>query len=86
MLRVALLDILLFLAPFLIYAAYMLAVRGHSAERVIDEIPVLWLIGAGFALLIVAMVALVSFSGGRPGGTYHPSVLENGVIKPGHID
>ena len=26
------------------------------------------------------------FSGGKPGGTYHPPSLEDGVIKPGEID
>ena len=86
MLRVALVDILLFLTPFLIYAAYMLAIRGQSVEQLIKDIPVMWLIGAGFALLIIAMVALVSFSGGKPGGSYQPAVIENGVIKPAHID
>jgi hypothetical protein len=32
------------------------------------------------------MVTLVQFSGGDKSGTYHPSVIENGKIKPGEID
>jgi hypothetical protein len=32
------------------------------------------------------MATLIQFSGGQPGGTYHPPTLENGVIKPGEID
>jgi hypothetical protein len=32
------------------------------------------------------MATLIQFSGGKPGGTYHPPVLEDGVIKPGEID
>lgn len=86
MLRVGLIDILLFLLPFAVYIVYMLVMRGESVESVVEHIPVLWLVGAGFALLTIAMVTLVSFSGSRPGETYHPAVLENGVIKPGRID
>ena len=32
------------------------------------------------------MAAVIQFSGGEPGGTYHPPVIENGVVKPGEID
>jgi hypothetical protein len=48
--------------------------------------PVIWLAAAGFGLLLVAMVSLVQFSGGDRSGTYHPPVLEDGVIKPSRID
>ena len=39
-----------------------------------------------FLLLLVTMATLIQFSGGQPGGVYHPPTLENGVIKPGEID
>jgi hypothetical protein len=32
------------------------------------------------------MATVIQFSGGEPGGTYHPPVIENGVVKPGEID
>ena len=32
------------------------------------------------------MATLIQFSGGKPGGTYHPATTEGGVIKPGEID
>ena len=36
--------------------------------------------------LLVVMATLIQFSGGTPGGIYHPPVIEDGVIKPGEID
>jgi hypothetical protein len=29
---------------------------------------------------------LIQFSGGKPGGVYHPPSVQDGVIKPGEID
>ena len=86
MLRIALIDILLFALPFLIYAAYMVWVKGMAPATLWQSAPVLWLLAAGFGLLFVVMATLVQFSGGERGGTYHPSVIEDGVIKPGGID
>jgi hypothetical protein len=86
MLRIAFIDILLFTLPFLIYAAYMVAVKGTAPGSVWQTAPILWLAAVGFGLLIITMVTLVQFSGGDKSGTYHPSVIENGKIKPGEID
>lgn len=86
MVRVVLVDIILFLLPFMIYAAYMVWVKGVAPKSAMSGAPVLWLIAAGFAVLIVGFFLLVDFSGGAREGTYHPSVLEDGVIKPGGID
>ncbi len=86
MLRIALIDLLFFALPFLIYAAYMFAVKGVAPATVLQSAPVLWLLAAGFGLLIIVMVTLVQFSGGERDGTYRPSVIEDGVIKPGGID
>jgi len=86
MLRIALIDILLFALPFLIYAAYMVAVKGTAPESVWQAAPIFWLLAAGFGLLFVTMATLVQFTGGDKSGTYHPPVIENGKIKPGGID
>jgi Family of unknown function (DUF6111) len=86
MLRIALIDILLFALPFLVYAVYMVAVKGAASGSVWQTAPILWLAAAGFGLLIITMVTLVQFSGSDKSGTYHPSVIENGTIKPGDID
>lgn len=86
MLRIALIDLLFFALPFLVYGAYMVWVKGASPASVLQSAPVLWLLAAGFGLLVIVMVTLVQFSGGERGGTYRPPVIEDGVIKPGGID
>jgi hypothetical protein len=86
MLRIALIDILMFSLPFLIYGAYMIATKGTSPTHVWQDAPVLWLLAAGCGFLLITMATLISFSGGKPGGTYHPPSIENGIIKPGKID
>ena len=47
---------------------------------------VFWLLAAGCGLLLVVMATLIQFSGGPTTGTYHPPVIEDGVIKPADID
>ncbi|MBC8021370.1 MAG: hypothetical protein H7X78_09230 [Methyloceanibacter sp.] len=86
MLRIALIDILLFSLPFLIYGAYMVSVKGVAPADLWQGAPIFWLLAAGCGLLLVVMATLIQFSGGKPGGTYHPPTLEDGVIKPGEID
>jgi hypothetical protein len=86
MLRIALIDIFLFSLPFLIYAAYMVAMRGTAPADLWQGAPIFWLLAAGCGLLLVTMATLIQFSGGQPGGTYHPPSIENGVLKPGEID
>ena len=86
MLRIALIDIFMFSLPFLIYGAYMLAAKGSAPMDVWQDAPVVWLLAAGCGLLLITMATLIQFSGGKPGGTYHPATSEDGVIKPGEID
>ncbi|HET9573650.1 MAG: DUF6111 family protein [Methyloceanibacter sp.] len=86
MLRIALIDIFLFSLPFLLYGAYMVSVKGVAPASLWQGAPVVWLLGAGCGLLLVAMAMLIQFSGGKPGGVYHPPSVQNGVIKPGEID
>ncbi|MFO7477271.1 MAG: DUF6111 family protein [Methyloceanibacter sp.] len=86
MLRIALIDILLFALPFILYAAYRIGVKGVAPADVWQGAPVFWLLAGGCGLLLVVMATLIQFSGGSPTGTYHPPVIEDGVIKPGGID
>ncbi len=86
MLRIVLLNILLFSLPFLAYAGYVLLTRNANNPAAWDDAPILWLLAAGFALLFVGVVTLVSFDSGAPGATYHPPVYEDGVIKPGYVE
>ena len=86
MLRIALIDILLFALPFILYAAYMVAVKGIAPADLWQGAPIFWLLAAGCGLLLVVMATLIQFSGGATTGTYHPPVIEDGVIKPADID
>jgi hypothetical protein len=64
----------------------MFLAKGMEPQDIWQTAPLAWLLTAGFALLLITMAALISFSGGKPGGTYHPPSFENGVIRPGTID
>jgi hypothetical protein len=86
MLRIALVDILLFSLPFVIYGAYMLSVKRATPASILQGAPVFWLLAVGVGLLLVTMATLIQFSGGKPGGVYHPPTVVNGVIKPGEVD
>lgn len=86
MLRIALIDILLFALPFLIYGAYRIAVKGTAPEDLWKDAPIFWLLAAGCGLLLVVMATFIQFSGGGREGTYHPPVIEDGKIRPGTID
>ena len=86
MLRVLLINILLFSLPFIVYAGYVLLTKNANSVSAWDNIPILWLLAAGFALLFIGMVWLVSFDSGEPGAKYHPPVYEDGVIKPGYVE
>lgn len=86
MFRVILINILLFLLPFLVYAAYVVWVKGVAPNRAMAGAPFLWLVSAGLVVLFVGLFTLVEFSGGDRDGSYQPSVLEDGVIKPGGIN
>jgi hypothetical protein len=81
-------SILLFLLPTLIYIAYVYITREEKpdAARVLDDAPLIWLFGAGAALVIAALAAFGSISGGKPGQAYIPPVLKDGRIEPGRIE
>ena len=76
----------LFLAPFLLFAAYLvvrsrypLAVEHWTRGRVAT------LILIGLAAALVGMIALVS-TAPRSQGVYVPAHVENGALVPGHIE
>lgn len=86
MLRIVLINILLFSLPFVAYAGYVVLTKNANSPSAWENIPILWLLAAGFALLFVGMVVLISFDSGDPGATYHPPAYEDGVIKPGYVE
>jgi hypothetical protein len=88
MIRIVIENVLLFLAPTLCYVIYVYVMRSDEkgGVAVLDDAPLIWLFAAGAALVLTTLVLFGSTSGGRPGQTYHPPVIKDGRIQPGHID
>jgi hypothetical protein len=77
-------EIGIFLVPFAIYAAYLIA------NRVDFMIAASWpahivvrLSLAALLLVVVSFVLLAHFSGAPPDSTYIPAHIENGRLIPG---
>jgi DMSO/TMAO reductase YedYZ heme-binding membrane subunit len=84
MIRPILIEIGLFIAPFVIYAVLLVV----TAKGVLQ--PSAWGIRrvaalgiAGFVLMLGSFVIFAQFSGAPPGSTYIPAHIENGKFVPG---
>lgn len=77
MLRIAVINLALFLVPFALYLLWS-TVRGKRSDM-----PFYWLVGSGVALVLVAMITFAQFETGGTTGQYEPPRLENGEIVPG---
>lgn len=86
MLRIFLVDIFLFLLPFFVFVIYMIWVKGVAPKNLMVGAPVFKLLIAGVVSLFVGLFLLATLTGGDRDGTYQPSVLEDGIIKPSRID
>ncbi|MEP0069400.1 DUF6111 family protein [Pyruvatibacter sp.] len=89
MLRIVLIQLLLFAIPFIVWALYVLMVQRRSLASggAFNDAPIAWLLGAGTAMVAAGLVYLAVFSGTPAGeGQYVPPRLENGQIVPGHIE
>jgi hypothetical protein len=84
MIRPVLTEIALFLAPFVLYAAFLFATRADVFDRAAwGPRTVAWLTGAALLLLIGSFIMLAEFSGAPPGSTYEPAHVEDGKFIPG---
>ena len=84
MIRPALTEIGLFLAPFVLYAAFLLATNAGVLQRKAWPPPRLAaLLIASLVLIAGSFVVLAQFSGAPPGSTYVPAHIENGKFVPG---
>ena len=84
MIRPVLTEIGIFLIPFAVYAAYLLATKSGLFDQ--DSWP-MHMIGkltfGALALVILSFVLLANFSGAPPGKTYVPAHVENGKLIQG---
>jgi hypothetical protein len=84
MIRPVLTELALFLAPFVAYAAFLIATRAgvlHPESWPLRTL--IWLIGIGLVLMIVSFVFIAEFSGVPVGSTYVPAHIEDGKFVPG---
>lgn len=83
MIRPVLQEIVVFLLPFAVYAAYLMATRAGLLHP--DSWPlnrVVWLTAAALVLMLGSLFLLAG-SGARPGSTYVPAHMEKGRLVPG---
>lgn len=86
MARPVLIELLLFLVPFAVFAIYLFATRGAVFDADAWTLRILvWLTAAAVAIVIVSLVVLAQFSGGPPDSTYEPARMEDGKFVPGRV-
>ena len=84
MIRPVLTELSIFLLPFAVYAAFLIATRSGLFVSSSWPIHVVgWLTGGALALVILSLVLLANFSGASPHSTYVPAHIENGRLVPG---
>ena len=81
------------LAPFIVYFIWRATVRRRELADAEgrkmgpwEDMPWIWLISAGTALVALSLVLTAVLSGGDPFGEYQTPRFEDGKIVPGHIE
>jgi Family of unknown function (DUF6111) len=84
MIRPVLTELALFLAPFAIYALFLVGSRAGVLDPDSWSMQRLaWLTIAALTLMVGSFVVLAQFSGAPPGSTYTPAHMEGGKFVPG---
>ena len=84
MIRPVFTEILLFVAPFVLYAVFLWATKAGVLD--VESWPssrLAWLTIVSLALVLGSFLYFAHFSGARPGSEYVPAHLENGKFVPG---
>ena len=84
MIRPIFIEIGLFLTPFALYVAFLLATRAGMLQPAAWTMPrVAVLVIASLILVVGSFLVLAQFSGAPPGSTYVPAHVVNGQLVPG---
>jgi hypothetical protein len=84
MIRSILIEIGLFIAPFVIYAAFLVVTQNGALQPSAWGARRIAALGiAGLFLMLGSFVIFAQFSGAPPGSTYIPAHIENGKFVPG---
>ena len=85
MMRVILVNLVMFLLPFVFYIAFQMLTRiDDGRASAIEGLPLLPLALAG-TVLVAATLALTATLSEKNQGTYEPAVIINGKVQPGRI-
>jgi heme/copper-type cytochrome/quinol oxidase subunit 3 len=84
MIRPIFTEIVLFLTPFVLYAAFLMATRSGVWQPTAWTLRRLALLAiASLLLMLGSLLLLAQFSGAPPGSTYVPAHIEGGKFVPG---
>jgi hypothetical protein len=84
MIRPALTEIALFVAPFVLYAIFLLATRSTILQsKAWTPSRIAGLAIVSLLLVVGSFIFLAQFSGAPPGATYVPAHVEGGKFVPG---
>ena len=84
MIRPVATEIALFVTPFAIYAAFLIATRAGVLDAEAWSMRrVAGLVVISLILVVGSFVLLAQFGGAPPGSTYVPAHMENGRLVPG---
>ncbi len=90
MVRIVIEYLLPLILPTALYALWIAWQRRRAAaagavEAELQELPWFWLILAGLALAIAAMIGTAFLSGYAPGAHYTPPSVKGGEVVPGQF-
>ena len=86
MIRPVFTELALFLAPFVIYAIYLIATKAALLTLASWPPKVLASLGiVALVLMIGSFIYLSHFSGAPPGSVYVPAHVEDGTFVPGRV-
>jgi hypothetical protein len=84
MIRPVFTEVILFLAPFVLYAVFLWATKAGVMD--LESWPlsrIAWLTIAALVLVVGSFIYFAHFTGAPPGSTYVPAHIEDGKFVPG---
>jgi hypothetical protein len=86
MIRPFVTELVLFVAPFVAYAIFLIATRAGVLDPQSWPMRTLfWLTGIALVLMIGSFIVIAQFAGNPTGSTYVPAHIEDGKFVPGQI-
>jgi Family of unknown function (DUF6111) len=87
MVRFTLIQLCLFVAPFVLYAGYA-AFAGQPVGNAATwrQAPLFYLTVAGLVASVIGFAVLASFDSSGLAGAYVPTQYKDGVLVPGHVE